>query len=350
MLVSIKRAVATLATVGLLSTSVNAAEPVAVTGAGASFPAPVYMKWAGIYHDNTQNKINYQSIGSSAGVKQISSKIVDFGASDAPLSDEQLAKDGLFQFPTVIGGVVLAINIKGVSSEELVLDGSTLADIYLGKITKWNDPAITKLNPSLKLPEQSISVVRRADGSGTSFVFTTYLSKVSESWKSEIGAGSTVNWAVGVGGKGNDGVTALVQRLPGAIGYVEYAYAKQNKLAYTKLVSADKEVVSPSRDSFSAAAASVDWASSFAQDLTNKAGANSWPIAATTFIILHKEQKNEKVAQEILKFFDWGYGPQGQEVVVALDYAPLPDSVISTIRTAWKSEIKTTDGKAVYNK
>lgn len=229
-----------------------------LTGAGATFPAPIYAKWADSYQKFTGVKVNYQGIGSSGGVKQIVANIVDFGASDAPLSDEQLNKDGLFQFPTVIGGVVLAINVPGVKSGELTLDGKTLGDIYLGQIKKWNDPAITELNPQLNLPDQVIAVVRRADGSGTSFVFTSYLSKVNPDWKQKIGAGSTVNWPVGLGGKGNDGVAAFVQRLPGAIGYVEYAYAKQNHLAYTKLITADGQPVSPTEQNFSAVAKGAD--------------------------------------------------------------------------------------------
>lgn len=236
-------------------TAMSSFAATSLTGAGATFPAPVYAKWADSYQKETGNKVNYQGIGSSGGVKQINAKTVDFGASDAPLTDEKLKEDGLFQFPTVIGGVVLAVNVKGIESGQLTLDGNTLGDIYLGKITKWNDPAIAKLNPKVSLPDQAIAVVRRSDGSGTTFVFTSYLAKVSANWKDEIGAGSTVNWPKNsVGGKGNDGVAAFVQRLPGSIGYVEYAYAKQNNLAYTKLVSADGEAVSPTGESFSAAA------------------------------------------------------------------------------------------------
>ena len=321
---------------------------ISVTGAGASFPAPVYTKWADQYFRNTQHKINYQSIGSSAGVKQIAAHTVDFGASDAPVKPEQLTSDGLFQFPTVIGGVVLAVNVEGIKTNELILNGTVLADIFLGKIKKWDDAAIKKLNPTLKLPNQNISVVRRADGSGTSFVFTGYLAKVSSEWQSKIGSGSTVNWPTGVGGKGNDGVTAFVQRLPGSIGYVEYAYAKQNKLTYTKLISADGEAVSPSGESFSAAAAQADWQKSFAQDLTNQSGANAWPIASTTFIVLHKKQKDAKKAKEILSFFEWGYSEEGKKITTALDYAPLPDSVAQIVREAWKTELTDVQDKAIY--
>ncbi len=326
----------------------SAQSSVSITGAGASFPAPVYTKWSDQYYKDTQAKVNYQSIGSSAGIKQIIAKTVDFGASDAPLKEEQLQKDNLFQFPTVVGGVVLAVNIKGMQSNELILNGEVLADIYLGKIKKWNDAAIQKLNPQLSLPDQNIAVVRRADGSGTSFVFTSYLSKVNANWKEKIGSGSTVEWPHGIGGKGNDGVSALVQQTAGAIGYVEYAYAKQNKLAYTKLISADGEVVSPTGESFSAAAVSANWAESFAQDLTNSKGANAWPISSTTFIVLHKKQADENKAKEIIKFFDWTYDDAAKKMVVDLDYAPLPDSVISIVREQLSKNIVNEQGNPVY--
>lgn len=322
------------------ATGAMAQDPVTVTGAGASFPAPVYAKWAADYANETGNRINYQSIGSSAGIKQIDARTVDFGASDAPLSEEQLKEKGLIQFPTLIGGVVLAVNIEGIGSNELVLDGETLGDIYLGKIKKWNDPAITKLNPSLNLPDQDISVVRRADGSGTSFIFTGYLAKVNPEWKEQVGSGSTVNWPIGIGGKGNDGVTAFVQRIDGSIGYVEYAYAKQNNLSYTKLVSKDGEIVSPGIDSFSAAAKEVKWDESFVQDLTDKPGQNAWPLAATTFILLHKEQTKPVIANEIVNFFNWGYSKQGQEIVVGLDYAPLPENVVTIIQETLKTDLE----------
>lgn len=305
-----------------------------VTGAGASFPAPVYAKWAHEFNKETGIKVNYQSIGSSAGVKQIEAKTVDFGASDAPLTDEALNEKGLFQFPTVTGGVVLAINVEGIKTNELVLNGQVLGDIFLGKIKKWNDPAIQALNKSLKLPDQNITVVRRADGSGTSFIFTTYLSKVNAEWKEKIGAGSTVNWiASSLGGKGNDGVSAFVQRIAGSIGYVEYAYAKQNNLSYTKLVSHDGEVLSPSAASFSAAAAKVNWDQSFAQDLTDREGKNAWPIASTTFILVYKEQPDAKKFDAIKSFVNWGWSSKGQEIVNQLDYAPLPENVVKLIQT-----------------
>ena len=318
-----------------------------LTGAGGTFPAPVYAKWADAYQKETGNQVNYQGIGSSGGVKQIIAKTVDFGASDAPMKEEDLTKNGLFQFPTVIGGVVLAVNIPGIKSGQLTLDGATLGDIYLGKIKKWNDAAITKLNPGVKLPDTNIAVVRRADGSGTSFVFTSYLAKVNNEWKEKIGSGSTVNWPTGLGGKGNDGVAAFVQRLPGSIGYVEYAYAKQNNLAYTKLVDADGKAISPTEESFSAAAKGADWKKTFAQDLTNQKGDNAWPISSTTFILIYKDQQDATKGAEVLKFFDWAY-KNGNKLTTDLDYAALPDSVVEQIRAAWKTNIKDSSGKALY--
>ncbi|MDR5610088.1 phosphate ABC transporter substrate-binding protein PstS [Arsenophonus sp.] len=328
-------------------TAMSAFAATSLTGAGATFPAPVYAKWADSYQKQTGDQINYQGIGSSGGVKQIIAKTVDFGASDAPLSDEKLNREGLIQFPTVIGGVVPTINISGIQSGQLILDGKTLANIYLGNIKKWNDPKIVELNPGLALPAQNITVVRRADGSGTTFVFTSYLAKVNADWKSKIGTGSTVRWPTGIAGKGNEGVAAFVQRLPGAIGYVEYAYAKQNKLAYTKLISADGEAVSPTASSFSAAAKKADWTKTFAQDLTNQVGQNVWPITSATFILLHKEQKNIEKAKAILTFFDWAYD-KGAEQAKALDYATLPNEVVAHIRAAWKSNIKDANGNPVY--
>ena len=342
-----RTAVATVMAATLSLSAFSAFAATSLTGAGATFPAPVYAQWADTYQKETGNKVNYQGIGSSGGVKQIVANTVDFGASDAPLSEEKLAADNLFQFPTVIGGVVLAVNLPGLKSGELVLDGKTLGDIYLGNIKKWNDPAITKLNPNVKLPDQNIAVVRRADGSGTSFVFTSYLAKVSPDWKEKVGAGSTVNWPVGLGGKGNDGIAAFVQRLPGSIGYVEYAYAKQNKLAYTKLISADGEAVSPSGESFSNAARKAEWSKSFAQDLTNQAGVNAWPISSTTFILVHTSQKDADKGQEVLKFFDWAYKNGGAQAE-KLDYAVLPQEVIEQVRAAWKTSVKDSSGKPLY--
>ncbi|MBU9812928.1 phosphate ABC transporter substrate-binding protein PstS [Rahnella sp. C60] len=328
-------------------TAMSAFAATNLTGAGGTFPAPVYAKWADAYQKATGTQVNYQGIGSSGGVKQIIAKTVDFGASDAPMKEEDLNKNGLFQFPTVIGGVVLAVNIPGIKSGQLTLDGATLGDIYLGKIKKWNDAAITKLNPGVKLPDTNIAVVRRADGSGTSFVFTSYLAKVNSEWKDKIGAGSTVNWPTGLGGKGNDGVAAFVQRLPGSIGYVEYAYAKQNNLAYTKLVDADGKAISPTEASFSAAAKGADWSKTFAQDLTNQKGDNAWPISSTTFILVYKDQQDAAKGAEVLKFFDWAY-KNGTKLTTDLDYAALPASVVEQIRAAWKTNIKDSSGKALY--
>lgn len=327
-------------------TAISAVAATNLTGAGGTFPAPVYAKWADAYQKATGVQVNYQGIGSSGGVKQIIAKTVDFGASDAPMSDADLEKNGLFQFPTVIGGVVLAVNIPGVKSGELTLDGKTLGDIYLGKIKKWNDAEITRLNPNVKLPDTNIAVVRRADGSGTSFVFTSYLSKANADWKSAIGIGTTVNWPVGLGGKGNDGVAAFVQRLPGSIGYVEYAYAKQNNLTYTKLVDASGKAIAPSEASFSAAAKGADWSKSFAQDLTFQKGDNAWPISSTTFILVYKQQQDAAKGAEVLKFFNWAY-KNGDQLTTGLDYASLPDSLVTQIQTAWKNNIKDSSGKAL---
>lgn len=333
--------------VTLSLSAVSAFAATNLTGAGGTFPAPVYNKWAAEYNKETGAQVNYQGIGSSGGVKQIIAKTVDFGASDAPMKEEDLQKNGLFQFPTVIGGVVLAVNIPGVKSGQLTLDGKIVGDIYLGNIKKWNDPAIVKLNPDVQLPDSNINVVRRADGSGTSFVFTSYLSKVSSDWNSKVGKGNTVNWPTGLGGKGNDGVAAFVQRLPGSIGYVEYAYAKQNNLAYTKLIDADGKAVEPSEQSFSDAAKGANWSESFAQDLTYQKGENAWPIASTTFILMHKEQANAEKGAAVLKFFDWAY-KNGDETTTSLDYATLPDSVVEQIRAAWKTNVKDSSGKALY--
>jgi len=340
-------AVASLVAATFALASFSSFAAASLTGAGGTFPAPVYAKWADTYQKETGTKVNYQGIGSSGGIKQIEANTVDFGASDAPLSDADLKQNGLFQFPTVIGGVVLAVNIPGIKTGQLTLDGQTLGEIYLGNIKKWNDPAITKLNPGVTLPNQSIAVVRRADGSGTSYVFTSYLSKVNDSWKQKIGTGTTVNWPVGLGGKGNDGVAAFVQRLPGAIGYVEYAYAKQNNLPYTQLISADGKPVVPNQQNFSNAAKGANWQQSFAQDLTNQKGDNAWPITSTTFIMLHTAQTKPEQAKEVFKFFDWAYNKGGDQAN-ALDYATLPKDVVAQIRAAWKANIKDTNGNALY--
>jgi phosphate transport system substrate-binding protein len=317
-----------------------------ITGAGSTFAAPIYTKWADTYQKSGGGKVNYQGIGSSGGIKQIIAKTVDFAGSDAPLKDDELAKQGLFQFPTVVGGVVPAINVPGIKAGEMTLSGEVLGDIYLGKIKKWNDPAIAALNPKLKLPDTDIAVVRRADGSGTSFIWTNYLSKVNAEWKSKVGEGSTVNWPTGTGGKGNDGVAAFVQRLPGAIGYVEWAYAKQNKMTYVDLKNAAGAVVEPKTETFKAAAASADWSKSFYQILTNEPGKDAWPIVGATFVLLHTTQEKEAQGTETLKFFGWAF-KNGTQAANDLDYISLPDSVVAEIETQWKAKVKDAAGKAV---
>ncbi|WP_296223301.1 phosphate ABC transporter substrate-binding protein PstS [Ralstonia sp. UBA689] len=326
----------------------GAAFAVDITGAGATFPAPVYSKWADAYQKATGTKVNYQAIGSGGGIKQITAKTVDFGASDMPLKDADLNKDGLMQFPTVIGGVVPVINLPGVKPGELMLTGDVLGKIYLGEVKKWNDPAIVKLNPKAKLPNQDILVVRRADASGTSFIFTNYLSKVNAEWKGKVGEGTTVNWPTGTGGKGNEGVAAFVQRLGGAIGYVEYAYAKQNHMTHINLQNKAGAVVQPTADAFKAAAAGAEWNKSFYQILTDEPGKDAWPIAGATFILLHKTQDKPVQGAEVMKFFDWAY-KGGDDAAKALDYVPLPDVVKNQIRATWKSNVKDASGKAVYN-
>ncbi|MHB1122072.1 MAG: phosphate ABC transporter substrate-binding protein PstS [Ramlibacter sp.] len=320
-----------------------------VTGAGASFPAPLYAKWASDYNKATGVKINYQSVGSGAGIKQIDAKTVAFGASDMPLKDEELAKKGLIQFPTVIGGVIPVVNIKGIGPGQMRLNGQVLADIYLGKITKWTDPAIKALNPSLALPDGAIAPVRRADGSGTTFIFTNYLSKVSPEWKAKVGEGTAVNWPTGAGGKGNEGVAAFVGRLPNSIGYVEYAYVKQNKMTYAQLQNAEGKFVAPDDSAFKAAAAGADWSKSYYQILTHQPGAQSWPITGATFILMHKVQDKPEQAAATLKFFEWAY-KNGDQTASALDYVPMPDSVKTQVMKMWASEIKDGSGKTVAYK
>jgi phosphate transport system substrate-binding protein len=327
----------------LFAVSAQAAD---ITGAGSTFAAPLYTKWADAYAKSGGGKVNYQGIGSSGGIKQIEAKTVDFAGSDMPLKDDELTKQGLFQFPTVVGGVVPAINLPGIKAGELTLSGEVLADIYLNKITKWNDPAIAKLNPGVKLPDTAIAVVRRADGSGTSFIWTNYLSKVSPEWKSKVGEGTTVSWPTGTGGKGNDGVAAFIQRLPGAIGYVEWAYVKQNHMVYTKLKNEAGTVVTPDTDTFKAAAASAEWNKSFYQILTNEPGKNAWPIVGATFVLVHKTQDKPAEGAEALKFFGWGF-KNGSDAVTSLDYIPLPASVTAEIEKQWKANVKDASGKAV---
>jgi phosphate transport system substrate-binding protein len=335
---------AALAATLILSAAGAAAQD--ITGAGASFPAPVYSKWADAYNKATGARLNYQSIGSGGGIKQIKSKTVDFGASDAPLKDDELAKDGMIQFPTVIGGVVPVVNIQGIAPGQIKMTGQVLGDIYLGKITKWNDAALAALNPGVKLPDAAIAPVRRADGSGTTFLFTNYLSKVNEEWKAKVGEGTAVNWPTGAGGKGNEGVSAFVQRLPNSIGYVEYAYAKQNKMSHVLLKNKDGEFVGPDEDNFKAAAAGADWKKSFYQVLTEQPGKASWPITGATFILMHKSQDKPQNAANALKFFDWAY-VNGDKMASDLDYVPMPESVKGLIRKQWADNIKDGSGKVI---
>ena len=338
----------TLAAVALVAVA-GTASAQDITGAGASFPAPVYSKWADAYNKATGARLNYQSIGSGGGIKQIKAKTVDFGASDAPLKDEELAKDGMVQFPTVIGGVVPVVNIKGITPGQMKLTGQVLGDIYLGKITKWNDPAIAALNAGVTLPDASIAAVRRADGSGTTFLFTNYLSKVNAEWKTKVGEGTAVNWPTGAGGKGNEGVSAFVQRLPNSIGYVEYAYAKQNKMSHVMLKNRDGQFVGPDEDNFKAAAAGAEWAKSFYQVLTEQPGKEAWPITGATFILMHKSQDKPESAANALKFFEWAYS-SGDKMAADLDYVPMPDNVKTMIRKLWADNIKDASGKAVAYK
>jgi len=325
--------------------SLQAAE---ITGAGATFPAPIYGKWAEAYQKASANKINYQSIGSGGGIKQITAKTVDFGASDMPLAPDELQKNGLLQFPAVIGGVVPVVNIVGVKAGDMRLTPGLLADIFLGKIIKWNDKAIAELNPRLALPDQGIAVVRRADGSGTTFIFSNYLSKVSGEWKQKVGEGASIQWPTGLGGKGNEGVSAFVQRVPGAIGYVEYAYAKQNAMAHVLLANATGQFVAPSDASFKAAAAAADWKkSAFYEILTNEPGKDAWPITGATFILMHKVQDKPAQAAEVLKFFAWSY-KNGAKMAMDLDYVPLPESLVKLIQNSW-GQIKGASGKPVYS-
>jgi phosphate transport system substrate-binding protein len=334
---------ATFGLAGLCLAGLAAAQD--ITGAGATFPAPLYAKWAADYNKATGVKINYQSVGSGAGIKQIDSKTVAFGASDMPLKDDELAKKGQLQFPTVIGGVVPVINIKGIASGQLKLNGQVLGDIYLGKITKWTDPAIKALNPSLPLPDAAIAPVRRADGSGTSFIFTNYLSKVNAEWKAKVGEGTAVNWPAGAGGKGNEGVAAFVNRLPNSIGYVEYAYVKQSKMTYAQMQNAAGNFVAPDDTAFKAAAAGAEWAKSFYQILTNQPGKDAWPITGATFILMHKAQDKPGEAAAALKFFDWAY-QNGDKTAEELDYVPMPAVVKTQVGKAW-NEIKDGSGKPI---
>ena len=319
-----------------------------ITGAGATFPYPIYAKWAESYKAATGTGLNYQSVGSGAGIKQIKAKTVDFGASDMPLKAEELEKEGLMQFPAIMGGVVAVVNVDGVTPGQLKMTGPLLADIYMGKITKWNAAEIAALNPGVKLPATDITVVHRADSSGTSFLFTDFLAKTSPAWKDSIGSGTTVKWAVGVGGKGNEGVAANVQRIKGAIGYVEWAYAKKNKLSHTQLRNKEGVDLQPSDDVFKAAAANAEWtkAPGFGVVLTDGAGKQSWPITGVSYILMHKTQADANKGQEVVKFFDWSF-KNGAPAAAELDYVPMPATVVKQVQDAWKANLKDASGKAI---
>lgn len=327
---------------------VGAAGAAEISGAGATFPYPIYAKWADAYNKATGIRLNYQSIGSGGGIKQIEEKTVDFGASDMPLKPEVLEQQGLMQFPTVIGGDVPVYHLKGFKAGELKFSGPLLAEIFLGKVTKWNDPAIAKLNPGTRLPDQDITVVHRSDGSGTTFIWTNYLSKVSPQWKEKVGEGTSVAWPAGVGGKGNEGVASYVERLDGSLGYVEYAYVLQNNMAYGQVRNREGMFVTPSTPAFQAAAAGADWkaAPGMYLVLTDAPGKASWPIAGATFILMHKDQASGERAKAVLKFFDWAYA-NGGKLAEDLDYVPLPGSVVQIIKADWHTEIKA-NGAAVW--
>jgi phosphate transport system substrate-binding protein len=327
----------------------TSAAAVDISGAGATFPYPIYAKWADAYKKETGIGLNYQSIGSGGGIKQIQNRTVIFGASDMPLALGQLNKDGLVQFPTVIGGDVAVVNIEGVKPGDLKLDGPTLARIFLGEIKSWNDAAIQQLNPQAKLPVQPIVVVHRADGSGTTFIWTDYLSKVSADWKSKVGASTSVEWLVGIGAKGNEGVANNVQNTKGSTGYVEYAYAKQNRLATVAMINREGKPVEPNSASFQAAAANAQWdrTNGFYVILTDQGGAGSWPIAGATFILIHKQPKDPAAAAEALKFFAWAYA-NGDKMAEELDYVPMPQNVKAEIQKMWASEIRDASGKPIY--
>ncbi len=331
--------------IALAITACSLANAQEITGAGATFPAPVYSKWAAEYNKATGVKVNYQSVGSGAGIKQIDSKTVDFGASDMPQTDDVLKGKGQIQFPTVIGGTVPVINVKGIAPGQMKLDGQVLGDIFLGKITQWNDAAIKALNPGLPLPDAAIAPVRRADGSGTTFNFTNYLSRVHAEWKSKVGEGTAVNWPVGAGGKGNEGVAAFVNRLPNSIGYVEYSYVKQNKMTYTLLKNRDGVFVAPNEEAFKAAAAGADWNKSFYQLITDQPGKNAWPISTATFILMNLKQDKPVNATETFKFFSWAY-KNGDQIALDLDYVPLPDNVMAAVQKVW-GQVTDTAGKPV---
>jgi phosphate transport system substrate-binding protein len=340
----------TLTTAGFIAAAaVVPAFAVDISGAGATFPYPIYAKWADAYKKETGNGLNYQSIGSGGGIKQIKAKTVTFGASDAPLPGKELEESGLVQFPMVMGGIVPVVNIDGVKSGDLVIDGPTLAKIFLGEIKSWNDPAIAKLNPSAKLPAQAIAVVHRSDGSGTTYNFAYYLAEVSADWKSKVGFNTSVEWPVGIGAKGNEGVANNVAQTKGSVGYVEYAYAKQNKLVFTKMVNKDGKTVEPTSATFQAAAANANWSSvpGYGVILANQPGAQSWPMTAATWILMYKQPKDPAVAGEALKFFAWSYD-KGGKMAEELDYIPMPKNVVDSVKKTWTDEVKDAAGKPLF--
>lgn len=340
-----------LGSIGLTAALLSAGSALAVdiTGAGATFPYPIYAKWAEAYKAQTGVGLNYQSIGSGGGIKQITKKTVHFGASDKPLSINELGMAGLTQFPTVLGGVVPVVNLEGVAPGQLKLTADTLAGIYLGKITKWNDPKLAADNSGVALPDAAINVVHRSDGSGTTYIFVHYLTQVNSEWRGSVGANTSVAWPTGMGGKGNEGVAANVKSIKNSIGYVEYAYAQQNKMSYAQMKNRDGHFVSPNDDAFQASAANAKWKAEegFNLMLTNQPGKDSWPISGATFILMHKQQDDAAAAMEVLKFFDWAYS-NGDKLATDLNYVPLPENVVKLIRDSWKSEIKAANGKAVW--
>jgi phosphate transport system substrate-binding protein len=348
-MITLIRSTALAAMAVALSITTVPADAADITGAGATFPYPIYAKWADAYKQETGIGLNYQSIGSGGGIKQIKAKTVTFGASDAPLKGEDLDSTGLAQFPMVMGGIVPVVNLEGIKPGDLVLDGPTLADIFLGKIANWNDEAIQKLNPDAKLPDQAIAVIHRSDGSGTTFNFSYYLADVNADWKEKVGVATALEWPVGLGAKGNEGVANNVAQTSGAIGYVEYAYAKQNKLTYADMINKDGNKVEPTAAAFSAAAANADWSSQpgYGVILANQPGAESWPMTAATWILVYKKPDNPDATADALKFFAWSYA-KGDDMAGALDYVPMPDNVVKSVEEMWSKDIVGSAGKPLY--
>jgi len=338
-----------LAVAGMLAATVAPASAMDISGAGATFPYPIYAKWADAYKKETGNGLNYQSIGSGGGIKQIEARTVTFGATDAPLKGDELDKNGLVQFPMVMGGIVPVVNLDGVNAGDLVIDGPTLAKIYLGDIKTWDDPALKKLNPNAKLPSTAIAVVHRSDGSGTTFNFAYYLAQVSPDWKDKVGFNTSVEWPVGIGAKGNEGVSNNAAQTKGSIGYVEYAYASQNKLTFVKMVNKDGKTVAPTSEAFQAAAGNANWNSvpGYGVILANQPGAGSWPMTAATFILIPKQPQDPAAATEALKFFAWAYA-HGGKMAEELDYVPMPQKVVSEIEAMWAQDIKDSNGKPLH--